>query len=236
MLVLHHLGVSQSERILWLLEELELPYEVVHHTRAPLVSPDSLKSVPGNVTGKSPFLQDTDAKVDLSESGAICEYIIYRHGGGRLAPQASDASYPKYIQYLHFANGTLQAALVNGMFLGATGAEPDMPIIKIADERLHTALRTLDGRLKEEKWLAGEFSAADVMTLYCTSTQRYWGPQIGLEKYPNIVRWMQDCGKRPAYQRAMAKGDPEMKLLLTAEAPAISMGAAGGVTSDHWKK
>lgn len=122
------------------------------------------------------------------------------------------------------------------MFLPATGADPKVPIMKTADDRLHTALGALDQRLKENKWLAGDFSAADIMTLYCTSTQRYWGPQISLEKYTNILRWMKDCGDRPAYQRAMQKGDPEMTLLLTADPPATSMGAAGGIKSDFWKK
>lgn len=242
MLRLHHLGVSQSERIVWLLEELAGPdfkvqWEIVHHTRAPLLSPQSLKDVPGNITGKSPFLEDTDANITISESAAICEYIIHKYGGGRLAAGPSDEKhYYEYLQWLHFANGTLQAAMVNGMFLSMSGVDPEAPIPKVADERLHTALSSLNQRLGESQWLAGFFSAADIMTMYCTSTQRYWGPQINLAKYTNILRWMKDCAERPAYQRAMQKGDPEMKLLLTAEPPATSMGEAGGVVSDFWKK
>lgn len=236
MLRLEHLGVSQSERIVWLFEELDLKYELVHHTRAPLLSPQSLKDVPGNITGKSPFLVDTDANVTLSESDAICEYIIHRYGGGRLSSAPSDEAYPEYLQWLHFANGTLQAAMVNCMFLSATGADPGAPIMKTADERLHTALGALDQRLAESQWLAGSFSAADIMNLYCTSTQRYWGPQVSLAKYSNILRWMKDCGERPAYKKAMQKGDPEMQPLLTGDPPTSSMLVAGGVESDFWKK
>lgn len=235
MLQLEHLGVSQSERIVWLFEELGLDYKLVLHVRGPLLSPQSLKDVPGNVTGKSPFLVDTETKTTLSESGAICEYIIHRYGGGRLSAAPSDKIYPEYLQWFHFANGTLQAAMVNSMFLAAAEAD-DKPIMQTANDRLHTALKVLDERLQESKWLAGEFSAADIMTLYCTSTQRYFGPQISLKAYPNIVRWMKDCGERPAYQRAMEKADPDMKQLLTAEPPAMSMAAAGGIDSNLWKK
>lgn len=242
MLIFHHLGVSQSERVVWLLEELageffNVEVKIVHHTRAPLLSPQSLKDVPGNTTGKSPFLEDTEENITISESGAILEYIIHKYGGWRFSANATnEADYPVYLQWLHFANGTLQAAMVNCMFLTAAGVDAESPIMKTADERLDTALSALDQRLGESQYLAGFFSAADIMNLYCTSTQRYWGPQISLAKYPNILRWMKDCGERPAYQRAMEKGDPEMKLLLTADPPTMSMMTAGGVGSDFWKK
>lgn len=237
MLVFHHLGISQSERIVWLLEELELPYELVRHTRSPLLSPDSLKRQPGNATGKAPFLVDTDWKIALSESGAITEYIIYKYGGGRLALKPSDKNYSEYLRFLHYANGSLQAALSTNMFLAAAQLPSDHPLIGGASARIHTALRTLNDRLSSSKYLAGEeLTAADTMTLYCTSTQRYWGPQINLGEYKHILRWMKDCGERPAYQRAMAKGDPEMKLLLGADAPHASMLATGGTSSSYWKK
>lgn len=235
MLVLHHLGISQSERTVWLFEELDIPYKLVQHTRDPLLSPESLKSLPGNATGKAPFFEDTDEGIVMSESGAICEYVVHRYANGRLAVKPSDKSYPEYLRWLHFANGTLQAEMVLSMFLGMTGAPPDTPIIQLAKERLDTGLATLNERLSKSQWLAGEFSIADIMTLYVTSTQRYWGPQRDLKEYTHIVRWMQDCGNRPAYQRAMNKGDPEMKSLLSAEAPKISMGEAGGVPSSIWR-
>ena len=96
-IIVHHLGVSQSERIVWLLEELGLPYELVKHDRAPVLSPDSLKNVPGNVTGKSPFIEDTGAKITLSESLAISDYIIYKYGGGKLALKPDDPHFHDYL-------------------------------------------------------------------------------------------------------------------------------------------
>ena len=99
MIVVHHLGISQSERVIWLLEELALPYKLVKHTRDPVLSPDSLKDLSGNVTGKAPFIEDTDANITLSESGAICDYIIYRYGDSRLALKASDPHFHDYLYW-----------------------------------------------------------------------------------------------------------------------------------------
>lgn len=90
MITLHHLGISQSERIVWLLEELGLPYKLVKHTRDPVLSPDSLKKLPGNESGKAPFIEDDAAGITLSESGAIVEYIIHTYAGGKLALKPGD--------------------------------------------------------------------------------------------------------------------------------------------------
>ncbi|KAK5937682.1 hypothetical protein PMZ80_009811 [Knufia obscura] len=237
MLILHHLGISQSERIVWLLEELELPYELVVHTRSPVTSPESLKSQPGNATGKAPFFEDTDENLTLNESGAICDYINYKYGGGRLAPSPSDKNYSEYLRFFHFANGTLQASMSMNMFLDLLNPPEGHPMKEAATSRLHMAFQILNDRLSTNKYLAGEtLTAADIMTLYSTSTQRYWGAQINLKDYEHVLRWMKDCSERPAYQRAMEKGDPEMKPLLGAEAPDKSMVAAGGTQSSHWKK
>jgi len=236
MLILHHLGISQSERIVWLLEELELPYKLVRHTRSPILSPESLKSQPGNALGRAPFLEDTDENITLSESGAICDYINYKYGEGRLALKPSGKNYAEYLRFFHFANASLQASSSTNMSLGALNLPADNASVGFAKARLAANYRTLDDRLSSNKYLAGEgLTAADIMTLYCTSTQRYWGPQINLGEYTNILRWMKECSERPAYQRAMDKGDPEMKRLLGAEAPAKSMMADGGTNSSHWK-
>ncbi len=236
MLVLHHLGISQSERIVWLLEEFELPYKLVKHVRDPILSPESLKSLPGNATGKAPFLEDTDENIALAESAAICDYINYKYGDGKLAAKPTDKNYAQYLLWFHYANGSLMPAnSINTLISG--GLQSDAQIVQIMKNRSKGAMQTLDDRLKDNKWLAGDmFSAADIMTLYVTSTQRYWGPSGTMGNFPNIVRWMKDCGERPAYKRAMEKGDPEMQPLLTAEDPSKGMLAAGGVDSDHWKK
>lgn len=237
MLILHHLGISQSERIVWLLEELELPYELVLHTRSPIFAPESLKSQPGNATGKAPFFEDTAEKITLNESGAICDYINHKYAGGKLALKPSDKNYPEYLRFFHFANATLQASSTSNMSIDSAKLSADNPMVAAARARLHGAYRTLNDRLSTNKYLAGEeLSAADIMTLYTTSTQRYWGPQINLGEYEHVVRWMKDCGERPAYQRAMSKGDPEMIPLLGADAPSKSLLAVGWTNASLWKK
>lgn len=84
-------------------------------------------------------------------------------------------------------------------------------MLQFATQRTYAGLQLMDDRLKESKWLAGdEFTAADTMSVYPVTTQRYFGPQVSLKDYPNVLRWLKDCSERPAYQRAMEKGDPEM--------------------------
>ncbi|SMQ49838.1 unnamed protein product [Zymoseptoria tritici ST99CH_1A5] len=237
MIVIHHLGISQAERIIWLCEELSMPYEIVNHTRDPVTSPQSLKSVPGNGLGKSPFVHDTETGVNLSESLAISDYIIYKYAGGKLALKANDPHFADYLYWYHFSNSTMQANFVTSMFVNNSGLAPDHPMQHFADQRLEAGLQLMDERLKENKWLAGEdFTAADVMSVFSVTTQRYFGPQVSLAPYQGILRWLKDCSERPAYQQAMQKGDPKMKLLLGAEPPAQSLLAVGGVTSDIWKK
>ncbi|OQN97595.1 hypothetical protein B0A48_16459 [Cryoendolithus antarcticus] len=235
-LTVHHLGISQSERILWLLEELEIPYKLVKHTRAPALAPESLKSLPGNSTGKAPFLEDSDHGITLNESAAIAEWIITKHGSGRLALKPDDPNYAEYLRWFHFANGTLQPAFVTSMFMGMAEGSPEGMAKQFAQARTAGALQVLDERLGKARWLAGEqFSAADVMTLYVVTTQRWFGP-VSLQGYGNVLRWVGECSERPAYKRAMEKGDPEMKLLLGAEPPKQSLLEIDGVNSDIWKK
>jgi len=240
MLTVHHLGISQSERIVWLCEELDIPYTLTTHTRDPILAPDSLKSLPGNETGKAPFIEDSDAGVTLSESGAICDYIIGRYGKGKLQAKPSDKNFADYVFWFHYANASLHPAMTCCMFV-QYGEVPATNMMKgLADQRLHTALGLLDARLSTNKWLAGNeessFSAADVMTVYCLTTQRYWGPQVDLAQYKGILRYLRDCCTRPAYRRAMEKGDPEMKVLSGPEAPEKGMIDLGGTKSEHWKK
>jgi glutathione S-transferase len=196
----HHMGISQSERIVFLCEELGIPYELKIHTRAPMLSPESLKSVPGNVSGKSPFIEDTDANITLSESGAIVEYIIHRHGSGRLSVAPNEPNYDKYLFWFHWSNATLQPQMSASMF-PAANAETG----KFREQRLHAALAVMEARLQESKWLAGgEFTAADVMPVWSLTTQRYWGPALDLGKYPGILRWLGDVSGREGYTRAVS--------------------------------
>lgn len=239
-LKVHHLGISQSERILFLCEELGITYDLVKHTRDPIFAPQSFKSLPGNATGQSPFLEDPEAGITLSESGAISDYILgkYASEGGKkkLKKEFGEKGYVDYIYFYNFVNGSLQPATSRAMLLAAAQVPKDNAMAKYALSGVQQALAIVDAHLKSNKWLAGEdFTAADCMIVYSLSTGRYYGPR-GYEEYPNIVRYLGDIGERPAYKRAMEKGDPEMKLLLGAEAPEKSIIAAGGVGSDIWKK
>lgn len=230
----HHLGVSQAERIVWLCEELGLSYELIKHVRDPLIAPESLKSVPGNATGKAPYIEDTDTGVQLAESLAISDYLIYKYGGGKLALKPDDKHFADYLYWYHYSNGTAQPAMTSSLFLSFT--EGDNMGKQFANARLHASLKHVDTRLKDNKWLAGpEFTAADVMSVYGYTTQRYWVP-VSLVDYPNIVRWLKDCAAREGYKRAMEKGDPDMEPMLAPEGPKVSMFEAGGTKSDHWKK
>jgi glutathione S-transferase len=199
-LKVHHLGISQSERIVFLCEELSIPYELVLHKRAPMLAPESLKSIPGNLTGKAPFIEDTSAGITLSESGAIAEYIINVHGGGKLAVSSTSPGYADYLFWFHWSNATLQPQMAASMWPAS-----DETTAKFRKARLHAALNAMDERLGESKWLAGnEFTVADIMPVWTLTTQRYWGPLLDLSKYPSIVRWLKDIGARPAYQRAVS--------------------------------
>jgi glutathione S-transferase len=199
-LKVHHLGISQSERIVFLCEELSIPYDLILHKRAPMLAPESLTSVPGNLTGKAPFIEDTATSVTLSESGAIAEYIINIHGGGKLTVKPDQANYADYLFWFHWSNATLQPQMSASMFPAS-----DEGKAKFRAARLHAALSTMEERLKESKWLAGEeFTVADIMPVWTLTTQRYWGPLLDLSKYPSIVRWLGDIGARPAYQRAVS--------------------------------
>jgi glutathione S-transferase len=143
-LKVHHMGISQSERIVFLCEELDIPYELKIHTRAPMLSPESLKSISGNVTGKSPFIEDTDNDITLSESGAIAEYIIQRYGNGRLSVKPSESSYAQYLYWFHWSNATLQPQMAASMFPSS-----DEMTKKFREARLHAALDTMESRLAE---------------------------------------------------------------------------------------
>lgn len=236
MLILHHLQISQSERITFLLEELSLPYKLQLHTRSPLLAPESL-SLPGNTLGKSPFLEDTDRGVSLAESGAITDYILSVYGNGKLVLKPGEDGYADYLYWKDFANSTMQPAMITAMFLENSDVSSDHMIRGFAQQRLEAALQAMDDRLGKAKWLAGEkFTAADTMSVYAVSTQRFFGPRIGLERYANLVRWLGDCSAREGYRKAMEKADPEMRWLVTKEAPAKTLMEVGGVESDIWKR
>ena len=213
MLTVHHLGISQSERIVWLCEELGIPYELKHYKRQPvtMLAPPEIMAL--NPLGSAPVI--TDAELVLAESGAIMEYIIAKYGEGRLALGPSHPDFAQYLYWFHFANGTLQPAMGRSMVLRRLNLPADNPIAVAMTGRLERALRLVEKRLGAVPYFAGnEFTAADIISVFSLTTMRFFMP-VDLAPYPNVLRYLQRIGARPAYQRAMKKGDPEMTPMLT---------------------
>lgn len=211
MLTVYHLGISQSERIVWLCEELAIPYELVLFQRDPVtrLAPDEYKAL--HPIGTAPVIRDGDTL--LGESGAIIEYIIHRHGGGRLAVPPEAANYPQYLFWWHFANASLMTVEMMKMTLGRV-ENPDEFRAKIVKSREEKAYALLEKQLGETPYLAGDqLTAADIITLFPLTTMRVFTSK-DLSPYPNILAYLQRIRARPAYQRAMAKGDPGFTPLL----------------------
>ena len=210
MLTVHHLGISQSERIVWLCEELEIPYQLIHYDRDPVTrgAPAEYKAL--HFLGTAPVI--TDGDVVMAESGAVMEYIIARHGGGRLALPASDPDFPHYLFWFHFANGTFipgeMMRLLTHMGLGPH------PVLDGFDNRAKLAIALVEKRLGEADYFAGEkFSAADIINFFSLTTMRGFLPR-DLEAFPNLRAYLKRVGARPAYLRAKEKGDPGVPLYL----------------------
>ena len=212
MLTIHHLGTSQSERILWLCEELGIPYEMKRHERDAVTrwSPPELQAM--HPMGTAPVIED--GGMVTAESGAIVDYIIARHGGGRLALGPSHPDFAQYLYWFHFANASFQPLMGRNMVLRRTNLPPETPIVASTRDRLERALNFIEARLGQVQFLAGgEFTAADIMIVFSLTTMRLFMP-LDLAPYANIRAYLRRMGERPAYQRAMKKGDPEMKPLL----------------------
>jgi glutathione S-transferase len=213
MLTVHHLGKSQSERIVWLCEELEIPYELKRYDRDPVtrLAPPEYKAL--HPIGAAPLI--TDGDLVLAESGAVIEYIVAKHGNGRLALPADHADFAQFLYWFHFANGTLQPALGRNMILSRLRLAEDNPILLAMRGRLDLALGLVEARLGKVAYFAGrEFTTADIMTVFSLTTMRLFLP-FDLGPYPAILAYLQRIGKRAGYQRAMRKGDPDMAPLLT---------------------
>ncbi len=212
MLTLHHLGKSQSERIIWLCEELGLPYELKRYERDPvtILAPPELRKL--HPIGAAPVI--TDGELVLAESGAIVEYLIAKHGGGRLALGSGHPEFAQYLYWFHFANGNLQPNMGRNMILRRLDLAPDNPVLLAMRGRLDRSLDLVEARLGKAGYFAGaEFSAADVMMVFSLTTMRIFLP-FDLAPYRNIRAYLQRIGARDAYRRAMRRGDPDMEPLL----------------------
>jgi glutathione S-transferase len=212
MLTVHHLGKSQSERIVWLCEELGIAYELKRYQRdaATFLAPPDYKAL--HPIGAAPVIADGD--LVLAESGAIVEYIIAKYGAGRLARGPGDPDYAAYLYWFHFANGSFQPAMLRGMILARAKLAEEHPMAVAAKARLGLAFGMIEWRLGAAPHFAGPaFTAADIMMVFSLTTMRLFLP-FDLAPYPNTRAYLARIGARPAYQRAMAKGDPGMTPLL----------------------
>lgn len=215
-LTLHHLGLSQSERIIWLAEELGLDYKYVHHKRDPIFSPQSIKDL--HPAGTAPVMEDdpspvTGSKVVIAESGAIADYIISVYGNGRLGRTPKDgAEYAPYLEWFHFANGSLQPTLFRVMMAKGPASDPKSPIVARTVAKWEHQLDLMDARLGETgAYLAGkELTAADIMNIFTLTTMRGFVPvELDTVRNKNILAWLERIGQRPAYQKAMKKCEGE---------------------------
>ena len=212
MLIVHHLGKSQSERIVWLCEELELPYELKRYTRdsVTMLAPPDYKAL--HPIGAAPVI--TDGDLVLAESGAIIDYIMAKHGNGRLVLRPDDADFAQFLYWFHFANGTLQAGMGRLMMLNRLKLAEDNLMLAATKTRVDRAFDLVDARVRDAEYLAGKtFTTADIMMGFSLTTMRYFQP-YDVQRCPNVVKYLGRVGARPAYRRAMEKGDPGMALLL----------------------
>jgi glutathione S-transferase len=206
MLTVHHLGISQSDRIVWLCEELAIPYELIRYDRDPLtrLAPPEYRAL--HPFGTAPVI--TDGALVLGESGAIIEYIIAKYGEGRLAVTADKANFADYVFWFHFANGSVMPSAMVDLVVNLIGENSPPTVLSALRERSGRALAMLEERLGQVPYLAGdEFTAADIIMLFPLSTMRAFVPR-DLTPYANIRAYLTRIAARPAYQRAMAKADP----------------------------
>jgi glutathione S-transferase len=213
MLTIHHLGHSQSERIVWLCEELGVPYQLKKYDRDPVtrLSPPALKAL--HPLGAAPLIE-IDGNL-LAESAAITEFILAKYGDGRLQHGTDHPDFAAYLYWFHFANGNLQPVMGRSMVVGRCGLPPDHPVQASVNERLDKVLKLIEERLARHDYLAGsEFTAADIMSVFSLTTMRLFQP-VDLARYPAIRSYLKRIGGRDAYRRAMFVGDPDLTPMLS---------------------
>ncbi len=216
MITVHHLNHSRSQRILWLLEELGLDYEIRRYERDPktMLAPASLRAV--HPLGKSPVI--TDGDLTIAESGAIVDYLIERYGAGRLAPAAGTAERLRYTYWLHYAEGSAMSPLLLKLVFDKIETAPMpffvKPVAKaisakakssFIEPQIRQHLDYLEAELGKSPWFAGsEFSGADIQLSFPLEAAAARG---GLDAgRPRLMDFLQRIHARPAYQRAITRG------------------------------
>ena len=219
MITVHHLDNSRSQRVLWLLEELGVPYEIVRYQRDPktMLAPTSLRAV--HPLGKSPVVT-TDEGVTLAESGAIVETLIERYGQGRLIPPAGTPEAVRYRYWLHFAEGSaMSPLLLKLVFDRIEKARMPFfakPIAKSIARKAKSSfvmpnikshLDFMEAELGKSAWFAGEkFTGADIQMSFPVEAAAARGGLDG--SWPRLTSYLERIHARPGYQRALERGGP----------------------------
>ena len=217
MLTVHHLNNSRSQRVLWLLEELGVPYQIKHYQRdaKTKLAPPELRAV--HPLGKSPVI--TDGAVTVAESGAIVEYIVERYGNGRFIPPAGTPERLRYTYWMHYAEGSAMLPLLLKLIFGFVGSSPApffiKPVIKGIVGKVNTAfiepqlklhLDYIEGELAKSEWFAGnQISGADIQMSFPLEAASVRGDAT---PRPKSKAFLARIHARPAYQRALEKGGP----------------------------
>jgi len=209
MIVIHHLGVSQSDRVVWLMEELGLPYELKWYDRGPdMLAPAEYRGL--HPAGTAPTIEDGD--LVLCESAAIVEYIINVHGKGKLGVKPGAPNYPDYLFWMTFSN-SLQSTFFMRLLINEVAEEKraSSPIITTAGRREENAYRTLEQRLGKVDYLAGnELTGADIMMLFNVTSLALFGGRP-IDDLPNVQAYVKRVTARPAYIKAMTIAGPAAK-------------------------
>lgn len=215
MLIVHHLNNSRSQRVLWLLEELGVPYQIVRYKRdADMRAPQALKAI--HPLGKSPVV--TDEGHTIAESGAIVQYLLDAYGNGRLVPADMNERL-RFTYWLHYAEGSAMTPLLLKLIFAAMPARAPAllrPVVKgiaakalstFVDPQLRVHMAYWEGELAKTAWFAGQdFSAADIQMSFPLEAA---ASRAGLgQGHPNAMAWLQRIHERPAYQRALEAGGP----------------------------
>ena len=201
MIVVHHLNDSRSQRILWLLEELALPYEIKRYQRdaQTRLAPPELKQV--HRLGKSPVI--TDGKRTIIESGAIIDYVIRHYGNGRLQPKADSPEYDEYVQWLHYAEGSAMLPLMLNLYVSRLG-DAGAPLTPRIESEIANHLSYIDGALKSDQYLVGDsLTGADIQMSFVGEVVGAFGKRAA---FPNLDAWTKRLHERPAYKKALEKG------------------------------
>ncbi|HEX4195812.1 MAG TPA: glutathione S-transferase [Caulobacteraceae bacterium] len=200
MLKVHHLNNSRSQRILWLLEELGLDYEIIPYRRdatTNLAPPELMQVHP---LGKSPVIED--GRIRIAESGAIVEYVVDRHGGGRLQPDPKSDAHVAYNEWLHYAEGSAMLPLMMNLYVLRLG-EAAAPLLPRIESEIANNLAYVSGALGDRDYLMGEFSGADVQISFVMEVARAFGK---LAAYPSLDAYLNRLHGRPAFKRSLEKG------------------------------